>query len=95
MPDNQISNVLKTLFAVSENYPNLKASESFIQLQSRISSLEGEISDRREFYNDSVNMFNIRIRQIPDRFIASPAGFSKKDFFKTNPEEIKDVEINL
>src|SRR5512137_613899 len=57
--DSVISGALKSLFAVAENYPNLKANENFIQLQQRISGLENEIADRREFYNDSVNTFNI------------------------------------
>ena len=66
--DNVISGALKSIFAVAENYPNLKANENFIQLQSRISGLENELADRREFYNDSVNNFNIRIESFPDMF---------------------------
>jgi len=63
--DGMMTAALKTLFAVAENYPDLKANESFLQFQNRISGIEGQISDRREFYNDSVNIFNIRIEQIP------------------------------
>ncbi|MCS7105695.1 MAG: LemA family protein, partial [Candidatus Aenigmarchaeota archaeon] len=66
----QISSALKTLFAVVENYPKLRANENFLQLQTRISGLENELADRREFYNECVNNYNIRIQSIPDKFIA-------------------------
>ena len=59
--DNVISNLLKTVFAVAENYPDLKAGENFLKLQKRITGLENELADRREFYNDSVTIYNIRI----------------------------------
>ena len=58
--DNRISSALKSIFAVAESYPNLKASKNFKQLQDRISGLENELADRREFYNDSVNTYNIK-----------------------------------
>src|SRR5579859_738511 len=61
---------LGRLIATAENYPDLKANSNFMHLQSRITELESEIADRREFYNDSVNTFNIRIQQIPDTFVA-------------------------
>jgi len=64
--DNLITGALKTLFAVSENYPDLKANTNFMQLQNRISELEERIADRREFFNDDVNTYNIRIQQLPD-----------------------------
>ncbi|MGD0923080.1 MAG: LemA family protein, partial [Terriglobia bacterium] len=60
--DNLISGALKSLFAVSENYPDLKANNNFMQLQKRISELEERIADRREFFNDDVNTYNIRIQ---------------------------------
>ena len=90
-----ISSALKTLFAVAENYPNLKANENFMQLQGRISGLENEIADRREFYNDSVNTFNIRIQQIPQNFIAGMLGYQRKELFQATAEETKDVKINF
>lgn len=92
---NQISEALKTVFAVAENYPQLKANENFKQLQERITGLENEIADRREFYNDSVNTFNIRIQSIPDMWIASLMKLQRKDLFKTTAEETKDVKIDL
>ena len=59
--DQSMTSALRGLFAVAENYPQLKANDNFMQLQKRITELESEIADRREFYNDSVNTFNIRI----------------------------------
>jgi len=94
--DNMISEALKSIFAVSENYPDLKASKNFIQLQSRISELENELSDRREFYNDSVNEFNIEINQFFDKTIAGLMGETeKKPMFKVSEENKIDVEIKF
>jgi len=92
---DMISGALKTLFAVAENYPKLAASENFKQLQDRISGIENEIADRREFYNDSVNTYNIRIQQIPDRFIASLLKYQPEVFFKAAEEEKKDVKVDF
>ena len=68
--DRQISKALKSVFALSEAYPELSSNENFLKLQGRISGLENQISDRRELYNDSVNNYNIRIQSIPDTFVA-------------------------
>src|SRR5256885_2807317 len=64
--DQTTTYALRGLFAVAENYPELKANNNFMQLQTRITELESQIADRREFYNDSVNTFNIRIQEMPD-----------------------------
>lgn len=93
--DNAISGALKTLFAVSENYPNLKANENFMQLQGRISGLENEIADRKEFYNDSVNSYNIRIQSFPDLFVARMLGYQSEEMFKVAPERKQDVEVKF
>lgn len=94
--DTMISGALKTLFAVAENYPNLKANENFLQLQNRISGLENEIADRREFYNDSVNNFNIRIQSIPDVMVARMMGLAQSEqMFKASEEEKRDVAVNF
>lgn len=92
---NKISSVLKTLFAVVENYPKLRANENFLQLQARISGLENELADRREFYNECVNTYNIKIQSIPDRFVAEIFKFKPVELFKATEEEKKDVEIKL
>ena len=93
--DNMLSGALKTLFAVSENYPQLKASDNFQQLQSRISDIENQISDRREFYNDSVNTYNIRINQMPDSIIAGMLHYQDETLFQATEEQKKDVKIEF
>lgn len=94
--DNMISGALKSLFAVAENYPNLKANENFLQLQGRISGIENELADRREFYNDSVNTFNIRIQSFPDMIVAGWLGYREPEpMFKASEGEKKDVKIKF
>ena len=93
--DNLISGALKSLFAVAENYPELKANNNFMQLQNRISELEEKIADRREFFNDDVNTYNIRIQQLPDVFIAGMMGLQRKDLFKVTEEDRRDVEVKF
>lgn len=94
--DNMISGALKSLFAVAESYPQLKSNENFLQLQGRISGLENSIADRREFYNDSVNTYNIRIEQFPDRIIAGWLGYTKPEvLFEATAEERQNVKIKF
>jgi len=93
--DSSMTSALKSLFAVAENYPDLKANESFIQFQNRISTIEDQIADRREFYNDSTNTFNIRIEQIPYVFIANMLHYEKSELFKVDEADRKDVEIKF
>jgi LemA protein len=93
--DNLISGALKSLFAVAENYPELKANNNFMQLQDRISELEEKIADRREFFNDDVNTYNIRIQQLPDVFIAHMMSLPRRDLFKVTEEDRRDVEVKL
>ena len=93
--DNLISGALKSLFAVAENYPELKANNNFMQLQKRISELEEKLADRREFFNDDVNTYNIRIQQIPDVFIAGLMHLQHRDLFKVTEEDRQDVEVKM
>ena len=93
--DNMISGALKSLFAVAEKYPDLKANNNFMQLQRRISELEERIADRREFFNDTTNTFNIRIAQIPDVFVAKMLSLEPRELFKVSEEERRDVEMKL
>src|ERR1700674_3521886 len=93
--DNLITGALKTLFAVSENYPDLKANNNFMQLQNRISELEEKIADRREFFNDDVNTYNIRIGQIPEVFLASFMNLKPREMFKVSDEDRKLVEVKF
>jgi len=84
---------LGRLFALAEDYPDLKANESFQHLQARISDLENGIADRRELYNDSVNQNNIRIEQFPDVLIANFFKFGAHDLLEFSEEEKADVDI--
>jgi len=93
--EGELGKALKTLFAVAENYPELKANQNFMQLQQRISFLESQIADRREFYNDSVNTYNIRINQIPDMFVARMLRMEPRELFKVSAEDREDVEIEF
>ena len=73
---------LGRLIATAENYPDLKANANFMQLQGRITELESEIADRREFYNDSVNTFNIRIQEMPDAILAGNMNLHPRQMFQ-------------
>src|ERR1700728_985416 len=86
---------LRGLFAVAENYPQLKANENFLRLQARISELEERIADRREFFNDDVNTYNTRIGQIPEVFVASFMELKPRAFFKVSDEDRKLVEVKF
>jgi len=90
-----LSATLGKLFALSEKYPELKANENFAHLQSRITHIENQIADRREFYNDSVNVYNIRIHQLPDALLASFVGYKDVDLFRIASRERQDVDIDF
>ncbi|HPQ95143.1 MAG: LemA family protein [Thiothrix sp.] len=81
------------LFAVAEDYPELKASEAFLQLQARISMLEDSIADRREFYNDSAAINNTRIEQFPDIIIARMFSFKSFKLMRFSAAEKQDVNV--
>ena len=84
---------LGQLFAVVENYPQLKADESFRHLQARITQLEESIADRRELYNASVNLNNVRIAQFPDLIVAGLFGFKAADLLEFTDEQTRDVDM--
>lgn len=84
---------LMQLFAVAEAYPDLKASESFQHLQTRITGLESGIADRREFYNETVNINNVRIEQFPEIFIAGFFRFGPRDLLEFSEAETADVDL--
>lgn len=81
------------LFAVAENYPELKADRGFQHLQQRISGLENAIADRREFYNESVNSNNVRIEQFPDVMLARMFNFKDFQLLEFSEEETRDVDL--
>lgn len=84
---------LGQLFALAESYPELKANEQFLHLQSRISGLENAIADRREFYNESVNINNVAIEQFPSNLLAKMFNFKAFGLLKFAATELKDVDI--
>jgi len=83
------------LLATAENYPELKANNNFMQLQNRISELESQIADRREFYNDSVNVFNIRIQEMPDALLAGSMNLHPRQMFQVAEEDKAPVKISF
>jgi LemA protein len=91
--ENQIVGALGKLFAVAEQYPDLKANQEFLALQQRISALESTIADRREFYNDSVNLYNIAIQQIPTFWVAQEVGYTARPLLTVAPSDRKDKPL--
>ncbi|MGD9660118.1 MAG: LemA family protein [Porticoccaceae bacterium] len=91
--ETQLRAGLSQLFALAEAYPDLKANTSFQHLQARISDLENAIADRRELYNDAVNLNNIRIEQFPDLLIARFFAFKAFELLEFSDEEKADVNI--
>jgi len=90
-----ISESLKSLFAVVEKYPDLKAVENFSHLQRRISALENEIADRREYYNECVTIYNIRIKSFPDLLIARLLKIKEKNLFKATEDDKSYVKLKF
>jgi len=93
--DLLVAGALRGLFAVAESYPDLKANQNFLKLQTRISELEERIADRREFFNDDVNTYNTRIKQVPDMFLANMMNLKARDMFKVSEEERRAIEVKL
>lgn len=91
--EGQLRLGLGNLYAVAEAYPELKSNENFQHLQQRISSLENAITDRREFYNETVNINNVRIEQFPDLIMARLFNFIPRQLLKFGEEEKRDVDI--
>ena len=93
--DNQLTGALKTLFAVAENYPDLKANSNFQQLQEQLSDTEDKISYSRQFYNDTVLMYNNACQQFPSNLLAGMFGFKEEEFFEadTSSREVPKVEF--
>ncbi len=93
--ENMLTGALKSLFAVAENYPNLKASQNFLQLQEELSGIENKIAYARQFYNDSVLAFNNAIQKFPANLVAGMFGFKQEDYFETEEEERKNVKVKF
>ncbi len=93
--NNQITQALKTIFAVAENYPNLKSSDTYKTLQDELENTENKISYVRTSYNDYVLDFNNAIQQFPGNVIAQRMGFTKADFFQAPEEERAAIKVDL
>ncbi|MBR9675698.1 LemA family protein [Candidatus Woesearchaeota archaeon] len=93
--NNQISEALKSLFAVSENYPDLKANQNFLQLQEELTGTENKISYSRQHYNDMVMVFNTKIQTFPNNMIAKQLGFSDEEAFEATEAEKKNVKVEF
>ena len=93
--DNMLTGALKSLFAVAEAYPDLKANENFMQLQEELSGTENKIAYSRQFYNDSVLRFNTGIQKFPANIIASMFAFKAREFFKTKETEKEPVKVKF
>ena len=94
--DKKLSGALKTIMAVSENYPDLKANQNFSELQEELRNTENKISYARQFYNDSVTMYNTKLEVIPTNIIASIFKFKPEELFKTDSEEAKkNVKVDF
>lgn len=89
--ENMLSQTLKSLFAVAENYPDLKANQNFLELQRELTDTEDKISYSRRFYNTNVRDLNIKVQTFPSNLIANMFGFTKKDMFELVDEAARAV----
>ncbi len=94
--ENQLSQTLKSLFAVAENYPDLKASENFAKLQDELTDTENKIQAARRFYNGNVRDYNIKLETFPTNLFAQKLGFKKKEFFEIEePSERENPQVKF
>lgn len=93
--DNMLTGALKSLFAVAESYPDLKASDNFLKLQEELSDTETKISASRQFYNTNVLDYNNSLQVFPNSTLANMFAFKAEEFFKAQEEEKKEVEVKF
>ena len=93
--ENVLSGALKSLFAVAEAYPDLKANQNFLQLQEELTSTEDRIAYSRQFYNDSVLSYNNKIQTFPRTIIAGMFNFEKREYFEGDPEATGPVKVDF
>ena len=93
--ENALSGTLKSLFAVAENYPDLKANQNFLELQRELSDTENKIQAARRFYNGNVRDLNIKIEKFPNNVVAGMFGFKKKNFFEVEEGEKAPVNVEF
>ena len=93
--ENMLSETLKSIFAVAENYPDLKASQNFLQLQDELSDTENKIQASRRFYNGNVRDFNTKIEVFPNNLVAGTLGFKQFEFFQADAGERENVKVKF
>lgn len=93
--NDALSGALKSVFALAENYPNLKASENFKQLQEELSDTETKVAAARQFYNTNVLDLNNNLETVPSMWVGKIFGFQKEDFFKATQQEQADVSVKF
>lgn len=93
--ENMLSGTLKSLFAVSENYPDLKANQNFLELQRELTDTEDKIQAARRFYNGNVRDFNTKIEIFPNNIFAGILNFTKRDFFEAGEGEKEPVKVEF
>ena len=94
--DGELSAALKTIMAVSENYPDLKANQNFMQLSEELRNTENKIAFSRQFYNDTVTMYNTKLQVFPSNIIAGMFNFTPADLFKTDTDEVRqNVKVDF
>jgi len=91
--EQQLRGTIGQLYAVAENYPQLKADQTFQQLQSRITALESGIADRREYYNEEVRLNNVRVAQFPAVLVAHQFGFQPAQLLRIDQQDARDVDV--
>lgn len=93
--ENQLTGALKSIFALSEAYPDLKANQGFLQLQEELTGTEGRIAYARQFYNDTVFKYNTKIQSFPAVIIANALSFQEREYFETDDETRGPVEVQF
>ncbi len=93
--ENMLAGTLKSLFAVAENYPELKANVNFLDLQKTLADIEDKIQAARRFYNGNVRDFNTKILVFPNNLIANTLGFTKRDFFEAEAAAKENVQVKF
>ncbi|MBN1331444.1 LemA family protein [Candidatus Dojkabacteria bacterium] len=93
--EGEMRSTLKTLFAVAESYPELKADQNFLNLQNTLKEIETEIESARRYYNGAVRDYNMKIQVFPANMVAGMLGFNSKKFFESSEEERKNVKVSF
>ncbi|MBD3330734.1 LemA family protein, partial [Candidatus Peregrinibacteria bacterium] len=93
--ENMLTSALKTVFALAENYPDLKANQNFMNLQNTLKEIEEHIQLSRRYYNSTVREFNTKIEIFPNNLIAGALGFNKRDFFQAGEGEKENVKVSF